>query len=70
METLLIILSLMMIGLVLLQSTKAESAGQIMVGGGSDLFSSRKERGVELFISRLTLMTGISFFLVALLSSF
>ena len=53
MEIAVIIVSILLIVIVLLQSGKAESAS-IIQGGNSDLFSNRKERGAELFISRLT----------------
>jgi preprotein translocase subunit SecG len=70
MDTLLIIISLLLITIILLQSAKAESASQIISGGNLDLFSNRKERGGELFISRLTLFLGASFFLICLFMSF
>lgn len=66
MEIVLIIISLLLITIVLLQSNKAEGASQIITGGNSDLFSNRKERGAELFISRLTLFLGILFFAICL----
>lgn len=66
METFLIILSILIIILVLLQSNKAESGAQIISGGNSELFSKRKERGAELFISRLTFALGMIFFIVSL----
>lgn len=69
METLIIILSILLITIVLLQSGKAEGASQVF-GGSSDLFNNRKERGSELFISRLTLVLGASFFIVCLIMSF
>lgn len=69
METLLMIISILLIVLVLLQSSKAESASQIIQGGNSDLFSNRKERGGELFISRLTMFMGIAFFVICLFLS-
>lgn len=64
MKIVLIIISLLLITIVLLQSGKAEGASQIISGGNSDLFSNRKERGAELFISRLTLLLGILFFAI------
>lgn len=70
METVLLIISILLIIIVLLQSSKAESAAQILSGGSSDLFSKRKERGSELFISRLTFILGMAFFLICLLSMF
>ena len=70
METAVLIIAILLIGLVLLQSAKAESASQIIQGGNSDLFSNRKERGAELFISRLTMLLGIAFFVLCLFISF
>ena len=70
MEMFLIIISILLIAIVLLQSNKAESASQIISGGNSDLFSNRKERGVELFISRCTFALGLIFFLVSLIMEF
>ncbi len=67
MEIFLIIISVLLITIVLLQSNKAESAAQIISGGNSDLFSNRKERGIELFISRLTLILGVIFFVVCVI---
>lgn len=70
METAVLIIAILLIGLVLLQSAKAESASQIIQGGSSDLFSNRKERGAELFISRLTMLLGMAFFVLCLFISF
>lgn len=70
METALIIVSVLMIALVLLQSGKAEAASQIVQGGNSSLWTNRKERGGELFISRLTMTVGIIFFVICLVLSF
>ena len=70
METILMIISILLITVVLLQSGKAESAGNIMMGGNSELFAQRKERGTELFLSRLTLLLGIIFFVICIISSF
>ena len=70
MEKALLIISILLIIIVLLQSSKAESAAQIISGGQSDLFAKRKERGSELFISRLTFLLGMAFFLICLISMF
>lgn len=70
MQIFLIVISILLIAIVLLQSNKAESASQIITGGNSDLFSQRKERGLELVISRLTLFLGLTFFLVSLIMEF
>ena len=69
MEIALLVVSILLIIIVLLQSGKAESAGQIVQGGNSDLFSNRKERGLELFISRLTMVLGVAFFALSLFIS-
>lgn len=69
METTVIIVSILLIAIVLLQSGKAESAS-IIQGGTSDLFQNRKERGIELFISRLTFILGFTFFILCFFISF
>ncbi len=70
MKVFLLIVSLLLIAIVLLQSNKAEGASQIISGGNSDLFSQRKERGVELLISRITMTLGLIFFLVSVVMNF
>lgn len=70
METALLIISILLIVIVLLQSGKAEGAAQIISGSTSDLFTHRKERGSELFISRLTMVLGLAFFGICLVSMF
>jgi len=70
MKVFLLIVSLLLIAIVLLQSNKAEGASQIISGGNSDLFSQRKERGVELLISRVTMALGLIFFLVSVVMNF
>ena len=66
MLTLLMVISIILIILVLFQSGKAES-GNIITGGNSDLFMNRKERGGELFITRLTYTFGIIFFILCII---
>ena len=51
-ETILLVVSVLLIVIVLLQSNKAS-------------FKNMKERGAELFISRLTLALGIVFFIIS-----
>lgn len=70
MDVILLIISILLITLVLLQSDKAESATNILMGANSELFAKRKERGFELFISRFTLVLGILFFVICLVMSF
>ncbi len=66
-ETILLIVSVLLIVVVLLQGNKASDAGQIITGGNEVLFQNMKERGFELFISRLTLILGILFFIISLI---
>ena len=70
MKTALLVISILLIVIVLLQSSKAEGAAQIITGSTSELFSNRKERGSELFISRLTLTLGLLFFGISWVSMF
>ena len=64
-ETILLVVSVLLIAIVLLQSSKASDAGHIITGGADSLFQNAKERGLELFISRLTLALGIVFFIIS-----
>lgn len=65
METVLLIVSVLIIVLVLLQSNKANSGAQIISGGNSDLFQNQKERGSELVITRVTAILGAVFFIIS-----
>lgn len=65
METALLIVSVLLIAIVLLQSNKASDSGQIMTGGNEMLFQNQKERGIELFITRLTVVLGAVFFVLS-----
>ena len=67
MKAVLLVICVLLIAIVLLQSNKAEGASQIISGGNADLFSQRKERGIELFISRLTFALGALFFIICVL---
>lgn len=72
MEMALLILSVILIALVLLQGNKASDAGagQIISGGNTELFQAQKERGIELFISRLTFVIGAAFMILSFLIMF
>ena len=65
METVLLIVSVLLIAIVLLQSNKASDASQIISGGNTDLFQNQKERGSELLITRITLILGLAFFVLS-----
>ena len=65
-ETILLIVSILIIILTLLQSNKASDAGQIIAGSNERLFGQVKERGLELVITRVTLFLGLAFFAISL----
>ncbi|MGN0992648.1 MAG: preprotein translocase subunit SecG [Bacilli bacterium] len=65
-ETILLVVSILLIAIVLLQSGKAQDNGSIITGGNAELFQNMKERGLELFITRFTLVLGILFFGISL----
>ena len=69
MEVALLVISVLLITVVLLQSGKAESASNITMGASAELFAQRKERGSELFLSRMTLILGLLFFVICLVMS-
>ncbi len=70
MKVLLMIVSILLIAIVILQSGKAVSASSSILGGNDELFANRKERGGELFITRLTAVLGVIFFVICILSEF
>ena len=65
MEIALLVISVLIIALVLFQSNKASDASQIIGGGNEVLFQNQKERGLELFITRLTVVLGIAFIVIS-----
>ena len=64
-EISLLVVSILLIAIVLLKSSKASDASQIIGGGNNALFQNQKERGVELFITRLTIVLGAAFFIIS-----
>lgn len=70
MKVFLLVISILLIIVVLLQSAKSGSAAKILSGGTSDLFTKRKERGVEKALTRITFILGLTFFVVCLIASF
>lgn len=72
MQIALIIISILLIALTLLQSGKADNGNGVsaLTGGNSDLFKNRKERGGELFITRLTFVLGVAFFAICIIIGF
>ncbi len=70
METVLMVISVMIIVLVLLQSNKASDSSQIITGGNSMLMGNAKERGAEKFITRLTYFLGFAFIAISFVVSY
>lgn len=70
MQILLIILSILLIAIVILQSGKSATTSSSIMGGNDELFANRKERGSELFITRLTWVLGFAFFIVCIVMEF
>ena len=70
MKIILIILSIILIAIVILQSGKSATASSGIMGGNDELFANRKERGSELFITRLTAVLGVLFFAICILMEF
>ena len=70
MKILLIIVSILLIAIVLLQSGKAVSPSSSILGGNDELFAHRKERGGELFITRLTAVLGVLFFIICIVMQY
>ena len=65
-ETILLVISVLLIVIVLFQSNKATDTGNLTGGCNEILYKNLKERGLELFISRFTLALGIAFFVLSL----
>lgn len=70
METVLMVISVMIVVLVLLQSNKASDSSQIITGGNSMLMGNAKERGAEKFITRLTYFLGFAFIAISFVVSY
>ena len=70
MKVILIVVSILLIAVVLLQAGKTESAQSALMGGNDSLFKNRKERGGELFITRLTFCLGAIFIIISLIMGF
>lgn len=66
-ENILLIVSVLLIAIVLLQGNKATDSAGIITGGNQELFQNMKERGIELFITRATLVLGVLFFVISLI---
>ncbi|AUI71547.1 hypothetical protein FD33_GL000891 [Companilactobacillus paralimentarius DSM 13238 = JCM 10415] len=66
-ETVLIIVSILIIIAVLMQPTKQQDALNALSGGGGDLFSNQKKRGFEAFMVKVTYVLLVLFFVCSLI---
>ena len=66
-ENILLVVSVLLIAIVLLQGNKASDAGSIITGWNENLFGHQKERGLELVVTRLTMILGVLFFVISLI---
>lgn len=64
--TLLIIVSLALVVLVLLQSSKSAGLSGAISGGAEQLFGKQKARGMDLILHRITVVLSILFFVLAI----
>jgi len=69
-NVLLVIDVIALIGFVVLQSGKSEGLSGAISGGAEQLFGKQKARGLDLFLHRGTVITGILFFVLAFLSAY
>lgn len=69
METMLIVISILLVVIVLLQSNKASDASQIITGGNMVLLGKTKERGLERIITMITYGLGFAFIIISFILS-
>ena len=62
-----VIISVALIILCLLQSGKSDDIVNALTVQSSNLFAEQKERGVDLVMSRMTMILSIAFFVIAIL---
>lgn len=62
-----VIISVALIILCLLQSGKSDDIVNALTSQSSNLFAEQKERGVDLVMSRMTMILSIAFFVIAIL---
>ncbi|MDR0846948.1 MAG: preprotein translocase subunit SecG [Lactobacillales bacterium] len=61
----LLILGVLIIGAIMMQPTKQNSAASAFMGGSDELFGRQKARGFEAVMQRATAIMGGAFLLVA-----
>ncbi len=66
-QVMLIIVSIILIIVCLLQTGKTDGIVNALTGQSSALFAEQKERGFDLILTRVTIVLGIAFFVLAIL---
>ena len=67
---LLIIDCIALVTVVLLQEGKSNGLSGAISGGAEQLFGKQKQRGVDLFLHRLTIILSVIFFLIMIAISY
>lgn len=68
-DILLVIVSCLLIIIIMLQESK-EDANKAFTGEKSALFAERKKIGIEVWVSRITTILAIAFFVLAIVCAF
>ena len=61
------VIAIVLVILCLLQSGKSDDIVNALTGQSSNLFAEQKERGIDLVMSRMTMILGVAFFVIAIL---
>ena len=62
-----VVIAIVLVILCLLQSGKSDDIVNALTGLSSNLFAEQKERGIDLVMSRMTMILGVAFFVIAIL---
>ena len=62
-----VVIAIVLVILCLLQSGKSDDIVNALTGQSSNLFAEQKERGIDLVMSRMTMILGVAFFVIAIL---
>ncbi len=69
-KILLVVFSLGLIAVVLLQSGKSAGLSGAISGGAEHLFGRQKARGLDLVLSRVTIVLAVGFFLLSVVVAY
>lgn len=69
-KVLLVIFSIGLISVVLLQKGKSAGLSGAITGGAEHLFGKQKARGMDLLLSRITMVLAVGFIVISLLVAY